>query len=63
MAAHFSRLGTNLGLNAKQVAKVFERFDGFRKIAEDWVDRSFLSDEFREKYIELLNQRYNILYR
>ena len=59
--SHFSRLGTNLGLNAKQVAKVFERFDGFRKVAEDWVDRSFLSDEFKEKYIELLNQRYSIL--
>jgi serine/threonine-protein kinase HipA len=61
--AHFIGLGTNLGLNAKQVSKVFERFDSFKKVAEDWVDRSFLSDEFKEKYLELLNQRYNILYK
>jgi len=59
---HFSRLGTGLGLNAKQISKVFERFDDFRKVAENWVELSFLSQEFKEKYTELLSQRYSILY-
>lgn len=61
--AHFLHLGANLGLNAKQIAKVFERFDDFKKVAEDWVDRSFLSEEFKEKYLELLNHRYKVLIR
>ncbi|MCX2453837.1 HipA domain-containing protein [Pedobacter sp. PLR] len=62
-AEHFDRLGKNLGLNGKQIGKVFERFNGFRDVAEGWVDRSFLSDEFKEKYIGLMDQRYKILFK
>jgi serine/threonine-protein kinase HipA len=60
---HLKKLGANLGLNVKQISKVFERFDGFRMVAEEWVNRSFLNDEFKEKYLELMSQRYKILFR
>ncbi|MEJ5993317.1 HipA domain-containing protein [Pedobacter sp. Du54] len=62
-AEHFRRFGANLGLNAKQINKVFERYYGFRALAEDWLLSSFLSVEFKEKYLELLSQRYKVLFK
>lgn len=60
---HFQYLGAKLDLNEKQIRRVFERLDGFREQATQWVNRSFLSEEFKEKYIELLEERYQTLYK
>ncbi|MCZ4222381.1 HipA domain-containing protein [Pedobacter rhodius] len=60
---HFKCLGTKLDLNDKQIRRVFERFSDFRKKAHQWIDHSFLSKEFKEKYIILLEERYKILYK
>lgn len=60
---HFQYLGTKLDLNKKQIRRVFERFIEFHKQAKQWINRSFLSEEFKEKYIELLEERYQTLYK
>lgn len=59
---HFQRLGTKLELNNKQVNKVFERFDAFKPTAINWIENSFLSEEFKVKYVDLMTSRYQILY-
>lgn len=58
---HFQYLGIKLDLNEKQIKSVFKRFEKFKVIAEEWIDRSFLSEEFKEKYKLLLKERYQIL--
>lgn len=60
---HFKYLGAKLDLNEKQIRRVFDRFDGFREEAKQWVNRSFLSEEFKEKYTELLEERFQTLYK
>lgn len=59
---HFQYLGAILELNEKQIKNVFKRFEKFKPLAEKWIKRSFLSEEFQEKYIELMTVRYRILY-
>jgi serine/threonine-protein kinase HipA len=58
---HFERLGEGLGLNQKQVEGVFSRAAKNKPLAIEWLDRSFLSDEYREKYKTLLEARYVVL--
>ena len=58
---HFERLGTNLGLNDKQVKGVFRRFFKNKSLAFEWIERSFLSAEYQEKYKMLLEERYAAL--
>ncbi len=58
---HFERLGENLGLNRKQINGVFKRFFRNKKLAIGWIRSSFLSEEYQEKYIGLLEERYSIL--
>jgi serine/threonine-protein kinase HipA len=58
---HFERFGTGLGLNEKQIEGVFKRFVKNKPLAIQWIDDSFLSDNFKEKYKELLEQRYLVL--
>lgn len=60
-SAHFRNLGSTLGLNAKQINKVFERVEKFKPEAQTWIAKSFLSEEYKEKYNTLIEQRYKIL--
>src|SRR5690606_13098376 len=55
---HFLRLGLQLGLNAKQMNGIAKRFQKRKPIALQWIDCSFLSDEYKEKYKNLLEERY-----
>jgi serine/threonine-protein kinase HipA len=59
---HFERLGINLGLNAKQIKGIAKRYLKNKPVAIQWIDTSFLSDEFKEKYKMLLEARYHILF-
>ena len=59
---HFERLGINLGLNEKQLKGMVKRFQKNKPIAFQWIDNSFLSDEFKEKYKLLLEERYTGLF-
>lgn len=58
---HFESLGLSLNLNTKQISGVFKRFNRNKKVALDWIRNSFLSEEYQQKYIDLLEQRYFIL--
>ena len=55
---HFEQLANNLALNAKQIRGIVKRFQKNESIAIDWIDRSFLSEEFKQKYKTLLQERY-----
>lgn len=58
---HFEELGQNLSLNKKQILGVFQRSLQNKNLAFEWIRNSFLSPEFQEKYLQLLEQRYSIL--
>lgn len=59
---NFERLGINLGLNTKQIKGIAKRFQKNKPIAIQWINNSFLSDEFKEKYKTLLEERYHTLF-
>lgn len=58
----FETYGKNLGLNDKQIDGVFKRFQKNKAKALRLIEQSFLSEEMQNKYIALLNKRYDILY-
>lgn len=58
----FETYGKNLGLNDKQINGVFKRFQKNKDKALRLIEQSFLSEEMQNKYIALLNKRYDILY-
>ncbi|WP_256009140.1 HipA domain-containing protein [Desertivirga xinjiangensis] len=55
---HFERLGTTLGLNKKQINGIAKRFQKNKVLAFEWINNSFLSEEYKEKYRCLLEERY-----
>lgn len=59
---HFERLGKKLGLNDKQLNGMVKRFLKNKPIALEWINNSFLSAEYKEKYRLLLEERYAILF-
>ena len=59
---HFQRLGLQLDLNEKQIKGIAKRFKKNKPIAIDWINNSFLSDEFKDKYKVLLEARYATLF-
>lgn len=59
---HFERLGIALGLNQKQLKGIAKRFLKNKPIAFQWIDHSFLSKEYKEKYKTVLEERYRILF-
>jgi len=60
---HFERLGRNLGLNDKQINGVIKRFQKNKPKAIKWIDNSFLSSDYKQKYKTLLEERYLILFK
>lgn len=59
---HFERLGIGLGLNKKQLKGIIKRFQENKTIAIHWIENSFLSDEYKERYKALLEERYRVLF-
>lgn len=59
---NFERLGINLGLNEKQIKGIAKRFQKNKAIAFQWINNSFLSEEYKEKYKTLLEERYRSLF-
>ena len=55
---HFEQLGKGMGLNARQIESVFRRFENKKPEAMTWIRRSFLSEEYKEKYNVLIEERY-----
>jgi len=58
---HFERFGKGMGLNARQVDGVFKRFFKNKPVALNWIQNSFLSDRYKQKYRALLEERYDRL--
>ena len=54
----FISFGESLGLTDKQISGVFSRFLKNKSKAYEWIELSFLSDALKEKYIEILEERY-----
>lgn len=59
---HFESLGKGLGLTDKQIQRVFNRFYKKKDDAMGWINASFLSVEMKEKYINLLANRYKMIF-
>lgn len=59
---HFERLGKKLGLNDKQLNGMVKRFVKNKPVAIQWINNSFLSEEYKEKYRVLLEERYAALF-
>lgn len=58
---HFEQFAEGLGLTNKQVSGVFRRMAKNKPKAIDWIDRSFLSDNMKIAYKQLLEERYKQL--
>jgi serine/threonine-protein kinase HipA len=58
---HFEKLGEGLGLTPKQIKGAFNRMANHRSDALKWIDRSFLSNNMKVAYQEIINQRYEQL--
>lgn len=59
---HFEHLGKDLGLNNKQIVGVFKRLLKNKPLASEWIQNSFLSNEYKGKYKVLLDKRYMTLF-
>jgi serine/threonine-protein kinase HipA len=59
---HFENLGMGMGLNEKQINGIPKRFQKNKFLALQWIDNSFLSEEYKEKYKVLLEKRYQLLF-
>ena len=58
---HFEQLGNDLGLTSKQIRGSFDRMIKNKSKAITWIDQSFLSDEMKKAYKDLLEIKYNQL--
>lgn len=58
---HFEKLGLGLGLTDKQIQGVKKRMFRNKIKAVEWLNKSFLSNEMRESYRNLLKNRYDKL--
>ena len=58
---YFERLGKGLDLNEKQIQGVFKRMTKYKPLAIGWIDKSFLSDDMKEAYKDVLEMRYEQL--
>lgn len=59
---HFERLSKTLGLNDKQIKGISKRFQKNKTIAIQWINNSFLTEDYKNKYKTLLEERYKILF-
>ncbi|WP_205514624.1 HipA domain-containing protein [Longitalea arenae] len=55
----FTEFGQYLGLSIRQIEGVFNRLIRNESLAKDLLGKSFLSDEYKKKYVTLLAERYN----
>ena len=58
---HFEQLGEGLGLTPKQIKGAFNRMIKNKSKAFEWIDRSFLSNDMKVAYNEVIDRRYEQL--
>ncbi len=57
----FENFGGTIGLNNKQINNAFKRLISNKNLANDWIDKSFLSNKMKESYKNLMEDRYSRL--
>lgn len=55
---HFEQFAIDMGLNQKQIKSAFGRMVKNKNKAEELIQRSFLSENMKASYLEILNNRY-----
>ncbi|MCU4162890.1 HipA domain-containing protein [Carboxylicivirga caseinilyticus] len=60
--ATFDAFGSDLGLNKKQIQGVYKRFIKNQSTAYKWINKSFLSEEMKKSYRDMLENRYSKLF-
>jgi serine/threonine-protein kinase HipA len=58
---HFEQLGEGLDLTSKQIKGTFNRMLKNKQKASHWIDQSFLSEEMKAAYKDVLTERYKKL--
>lgn len=57
----FEQLGKIMGLTSKQIQGSFKRMEKHRAKAAAWIERSFLSEAMKQKYLAMMEGRYKQL--
>lgn len=55
---NFEQLGEGMGLTTRQIEGTFNRMIKNKTIAFEWIDRSFLSNDMKTAYKDVLKERY-----
>ena len=58
---NFENFGNTIGLNTKQIKRTFTRIINYQDKANSWIDNSFLSDNVKDMYKKLTNERFSRL--
>lgn len=58
----FNQFGLDLNLNEKQITGVYNRFSKRRDSLSEIINNSFLKEEQKDKYIEIVDSRFDIIY-
>jgi serine/threonine-protein kinase HipA len=58
---NFKQLGNNLNLSDKQMESAYSRMIKNKPYAFEWIDKSFLSNDMKTAYKELIDSRYKQL--
>ena len=58
----FNVLATSLHLNEKSLQAIYKRFNAISPLWKDFINQSFLSDEMKAKYIQLITDKFDALF-
>ncbi len=58
---HFEQFGRGLGLTEIQIKRSFDRIIKNKPKALQWIEQSFLSEEMKRAYVDILGKRYQQL--
>jgi serine/threonine-protein kinase HipA len=53
----FDQFANNLGISEKVRNNIYEDFSQEMNQVQDWVERSFLSEEYKEKYLQIIHSK------
>ena len=53
----FPKFGNHIGLNVKQIKNIEEKIESKKLLMKEIIHKSFLSNELKENYVDIINQR------
>lgn len=57
----FDQFAYNLGISEKARDNIYEDFSQEINQVQDWVERSFLSEEYKEKYLQIIHSKQKMI--